>query len=80
MEMTACESIGKVPHWEMGYQACGDTQQGEEQVKTEFVNPLNTSALDRKVGFSGVVALSPNTPSAFLAGEGAEGLPDLPRI
>lgn len=80
MEMTTCESIGKVPHWDMGYQPCGDTQQGEEPVKKEFVNPLDTSSLDRKVGFSGAAALSLNTPSAFLAGEGNEGLSALPRI
>lgn len=80
MEMTACESIRNVPHWDTGYQPCGDTQQREEPVKKEFVNPLDTSFLNRKVGFSGAVALSPNTPSAFLAGEGNERLFDLPRI
>lgn len=80
MEMTACKSMGKVPPWDTGYQPCGDTQQGEERVQKEFVNPIGTSPLDRKAGFSGAVALSPNTPSAFLAGEGNEGRTDLPRI
>jgi len=78
METTACESMGKTPHWDTGYQPHGDTQQGEGPVKKEFVKPLDT--LDRKVGFSGAVSLSPNTPSSFLAGEGNEGLSDLPGI
>lgn len=63
VEMTACNSIGNVFPWGTESQPCGDSPHAEEQVKKRVLNPC-----DRKLGFSGAVALSPALTSAPLQG------------